>query len=374
VLQVNILITGDLYINQIYEASQIGKSVTALFKKSDLNMVNLEAPVTVGDSKILKTGPNMKADKDSTAQVIKALAINVVTLANNHILDYDEQGLEDTLTFCKEQGIQTVGAGRNLEEASKTLFIDDKEGKIALVNFAENEWASATFNTAGAHPMDLIDNVKKIKEAKEVADFVFVIVHGGHEYYKLPSPRMQKQYRFYAEQGADLVVGHHTHCINGHETHQGVPIFYSLGNFLFTEHCNDEDWYTGLILEVEISKGKISSFLHPVRQQKGDFRLSLLEGKEKEEILHRIMALNAIIGDKTKLEVEWNGYVTSKSASYLHAWSPASFIGNYYINRALYKLGLRLINRGGMALYLNLMRCEAHCDLSKAVLKRYIQR
>ena len=68
--------------------------------------------------------------------------------------------------------------------------------------------------------MDIIDNAKEIKNAKEKADYVFVIVHGGHEHYSLPSPKMQKQYRFYVEQGADIVIGHHTHCINGNEVYK----------------------------------------------------------------------------------------------------------------------------------------------------------
>jgi poly-gamma-glutamate capsule biosynthesis protein CapA/YwtB (metallophosphatase superfamily) len=76
--------------------------------------------------------------------------------------------------------------------------------------------------------MDIIDNANQIKEAKATHDKVIVIVHGGHEYYNLPSPRMQKQYRFYADQGADFVVGHHTHCISGYEVYNGVPIYYSL--------------------------------------------------------------------------------------------------------------------------------------------------
>src|SRR5699024_1090893 len=105
-------------------------------------------------------------------------------LANNHILDYDERGLKETLSVCKENNIKTVGAGKNLKEASKTLYIDYREeGKIAVINFAENEWASATEMTAGANPMDIIDNANQIKKAKEKANFVFVIIHGGHEYY-----------------------------------------------------------------------------------------------------------------------------------------------------------------------------------------------
>src|SRR5690606_30821804 len=144
-----------------------------------------------GKKKILKTGPHLKADKDSTLSVLKTLNIDLVTLANNHVLDYDEQGVLDTLVFCKENSIVTVGAGKNKEEAASVFYIDSPQGKIAIINIAENEWASATDTTAGANGMDLIDNIKQIQEAKSKSNFVFVIVHGGHEYYNLPSPRMQ---------------------------------------------------------------------------------------------------------------------------------------------------------------------------------------
>ena len=246
-----LLTTYYLIVNLPYNASKmIDKKVIDLFEQSDYNIVNLEAPVTDSETKTLKTGPNLKADRDSTLNVLQTLQIDAVTLANNHVLDYGEQGIADTLQFCKDNNIDTVGAGMNLSEAFKTLYIDSKEGKIAIVNFAENEWSAATADSAGFNPMDIIDNSYQIKKAKEIADYVVVIVHGGHEYYNLPSPRMQKQYRFYAEQGADIVVGHHTHCISGYEEYKGVPIYYSLGNFLFTENSTNDDWYTGLVLEI----------------------------------------------------------------------------------------------------------------------------
>lgn len=369
----NILITGDLYIaDKLIESQLIDQSIQALFKRADLTIVNLEAPVTDSASSILKTGPNMKANKESTAKVLAELEVDVATLANNHILDYGAQGVMDTIAFCNERDIKNVGAGRNLAEAAKTLVLETRVGKIALINFAENEWANATRDTAGANPMDIIENARQIQAAKQAADFVFVIIHGGHEYYNLPSPRMQKHYRFYAEQGADIVIGHHTHCLNGYETHGGVPIYYSLGNFLFTEHSNDEDWYTGLVLEVEIDNGKIATRMHPVRQQRDDFKLKLLEGNDRTDILQRIDSINEIIGDATELEKEWKNYASEKNDAYRRYWSPLSFIKNRYIRAALFKLGLRFTNKTGIALFLNLMRCEAHRDLSKEVLRNYL--
>ena len=368
-----ILITGDLVINREYSKSNISDSVISLFNKSDLNIVNLEAPVTTSTSKIIKTGPHLKADKNSTLQVLKSLELDVVTLANNHVLDYDEQGVADTLEFCKENNIKTVGAGMNLNEASQTLYIDTKERKIAFINFAENEWASATDESAGAHPMDIIDNAKTINDARGKADFVFVIVHGGHEYYNLPSPRMQKQYRFYAEQGADIVVGHHTHCISGNEVYKGVPIYYSLGNFLFTKHSSYKDWYTGLVLEVEIAGGRLTTQLHPVRQREENFALSLLKDEQKQNVLNRVSAYSSIIDDILKLKYKWNSYVDSKYDAYLSMWSPLSFIKNRYIGAVLRRFPFEFINEKGLALYLNLMRSEAHRDMSKETMDKHLK-
>ena len=369
-----LLIAGDCVINQTYDCSNISQSVIELFASSNLNIINLEAPVTSSNSKIIKTGPHLKAEEKSTLEVLKTLEVDAVTLANNHVLDYDEKGVEDTLAFCRENNIQTAGAGMNLEQASKTLFLDTSEGKIAIVNFAENEWASATAKSAGANPMDIIDNAKQIKDARQKADFVFVIVHGGHEYYNLPSPRMQKQYRFYAEQGADIVVGHHTHCINGYETHKGVPIYYSLGNFLFTKSSSYEDWYSGLVLEINIDKQKnIRAALHPVSQQKSSYQLHLMEKDAKQNILSRIKEYNTIINDSDKLENSWRNYVKVSSATYLKYWSPMTFIKNRYLRALINKLNIKTINKQGLALYLNLMRCEIHADMTKEVLTDYLK-
>src|SRR5690606_32026141 len=162
-----IIIAGDLVVNQNYKVNNIKQEVLELFKNSDFNIINLEAPITTSASRILKTGPHLKSEKESTLEILKALNINLCTLANNHVLDYDEQGVLDTINFCKEHNIQTVGAGKNKEEASRTLYLETKAGKIAIINIAENEWASATDTSAGANGMDLIDDVKQIQEAKK---------------------------------------------------------------------------------------------------------------------------------------------------------------------------------------------------------------
>lgn len=315
----------------------------------------------------IKTGPHLKADKNSTLQVLKSLEIDVVTLANNHVLDYDEQGVGDTLEFCKENDIKTVGAGMNLKEASQTLYLDTKEGKIAIMNFAENEWASATDDSAGAHPMDIIDNAKAINDARDKADFVFVIVHGGHEYYNLPSPRMQKQYRFYVDNGADAIVGHHTHCIGGYEIYNNVPIIYSLGNFIFTLPSKKDVWYEGLLCKLNIEKDMPIKFeIHPVKQQKKSFQTALLKNSEKDFVFEKIQELNNSIAQEGQLLKKWKEFVREKAKQYLNSFSPIQLFGSRYLTYFVKKIKTDswFMNKKHYALINNLVRCEAHKDLT----------
>lgn len=370
-----ILIAGDMVIKQDYDAiRKIDQNIVKLFKTSDFNIVNLEAPVTKSDNKILKTGPHLKSYKKSTLEVLQHLNINITTLANNHIKDYDEQGVFDTISFCKENNIIPIGAGKDIEEASKTLTLDTDAGRIAIINIAENEWASADIDSAGANGMNLIKDTRAIQQAKKEHDYVFVIIHGGHEYYHLPSPRMQEQYRFYIDQGADLVVGHHPHATSGYEIYNNSPIYYSLGNFLFTKDSVYDSWYEGLILEIDIHEGKLNHLVHPIKQAKNKFNLELSENKEKINTLDQIKEINNIISNKNLLNEAWSDLVDSRYNSYLNYWSPTNFIKSKLFNGVKNRLKVNFSNKKSLTLYSNLIRCESHLDLSKAVIKKRIEK
>ncbi len=368
-----ILITGDLVIDRKYDYGQIDDKLVGLFASSNFNITNLEAPITDSTKKIIKTGPHLKANKKSTEAVLKALKIDLVTLANNHIKDFSEIGIEDTISFCKENMIETVGAGKNLSEARKTFYIEKDGNKIAFINIAENEWASATEHTWGTHPMDIIDNAKAIINAKANANYVIAIVHGGHEMYNLPSPRMQKQYRFYTENGADIVVGHHSHCISGWETYNGKQIFYGLGNFLFTENANGTDWYTGLVLEINATTNNISTKIFPIKVQENTFSLTLAESTERSMILERVKKYSDTIVDETLLQNEWERFLESMYKYRMADLSPISFISSRIIRGSLKRMGINLYTKKGCAALLNLMRCEAHSDISIETLERFIK-
>src|SRR5690554_4345035 len=187
-----ILIAGDLFVSdQFNNDNIIDKSVQDLFSKADYRIVNLEAPITdeSSENKIIKTGPYLRMSEKTSISILNQLNIDAVTLANNHILDYGTHGLLDTFDTLEREKISFVGAGNNLVDSSKHLTIDKDGIKIAIINFRENEWSIAKEELPGANLMNLIDNSIQIREAKASHDKVIVIVHGGHEYYNLPSPR-----------------------------------------------------------------------------------------------------------------------------------------------------------------------------------------
>ena len=166
--------------------------------QADYSILNLEAPIVLDSSAaktIQKVGPALSAPIE-TIDVIKDAGFNCVTLANNHIMDYGSQALSDTISSLDEREILHVGAGQSLDDASRVLYLDDGSQKVAIVNFCENEFSIAGDISAGAFPLSIVKNYHQIQEAKEHANYVIVIVHGGHELYQLPSPRMKELFHF----------------------------------------------------------------------------------------------------------------------------------------------------------------------------------
>ncbi|OQA87448.1 MAG: Capsule biosynthesis protein CapA [Bacteroidetes bacterium ADurb.Bin234] len=290
----------------------------------------------------------------------------MVTLANNHILDYGAKGLKNTIDALKSCQINYVGAGMNLKDAAAPFSIDCDGIRIAILNFTENEWSIAEENKPGANPLNIIDNLNYIKAARAVHDKVICIIHGGHEFYK---------YHFYAEQGADAIVGHHTHCIGGFEIYKNVPIIYSLGNFLFTLTSKNEEWYTGLLAELTINKENSIKFkLLPIRQRKENFEVYLLKEEKSAAVMRQIKEINKTILNRDNLQESWLNYIQKNTSQYLNTLSFTNGIGNYYVRLVLQRLGFGkfFLSKEYLKLILNLMRCEAHSDIIKETIKKYL--
>ncbi|WP_194778192.1 CapA family protein [Pararhodonellum marinum] len=345
-----------------------GKLVDQI-KGSDLAITNMEAPLTISNKPILKTGPSIKVHPD-TIHVLKKGGFDLLTLANNHIMDYGEEGLAESIKSIDGIGLKSIGAGINFEEASKPYYFEKNGYVLAVINFAENEW-STTFNqTPGANPLDPVGNYNQIQFAKMKADKVLVITHGGHEHYPYPSPRMKSLFRFFVDAGASAVVNHHPHCISGFEWYKGCPIFYSLGNFIFDyPERNHLPWNIGMTVQLHFSDEKTRIELTTFDQCNEEIGILVHDEIRKEEVNNELKKINEIISDDLKLKNEFDKMVLSKEKTYKNYIEP---IGNKYLKFLINKKVIpSFLSEKKKRYLLNLTRCESHRDILISILERY---
>ena len=170
----------------------IFSSLKDIISSSDYAIVNFECAVASNTAKpITKFGPNLRCGKDAV-RFLKETRFNCVTLANNHFRDFGDVGVEGTISALNEYGMDYVGGGKNITDASRVLFKEIKGERLALINICENEFSIATEQRGGSAPLDIVDVACRIKKANKEADFVVVVIHGGHEHFQYPSPRMKK--------------------------------------------------------------------------------------------------------------------------------------------------------------------------------------
>jgi hypothetical protein len=372
---IKILLTGDfcpiLRTEQFAFNNQpesVFNDMLTEFQSSDLNIIDLECPLVDAGNIIKKSGPNLKASPE-TIRLLKFAKINLVAMANNHIRDYGDEGLLNTMNLCQENGIGTVGVGRNHEEARIPYTVIIKGTKLKILNITENEWSNTNGNEPGANPLDIIKNQYDIKKAKSDSDIVIVIFHGGNEFYELPSPRIKETLHFFADAGASAVISHHTHVSSGYELYNGVPIFYSLGNFCYdSSGKQDHEWNYGYAVRLNITK-KTEFEIIPFEQYGNKPGVYKLYGNEKDQFINRIETLNEIIANDKLLREHFIDYCNKNAYRYDLLFEP-------YRNRFLAFLRKRnlfpsLLTRRKKRLFLNVIRCDAHRDILLAYLNKY---
>lgn len=378
--KIRILITGDFCPHQRAEElclagnfKEIYGDMLPILQEKDLSVTNLECPLCVGEYPITKSGPHLRAHP-KCIELLKYGCFDVVTLANNHIMDHGRQGLKETLHVCRQNGMETVGAAENAKEAGRPFYRKINGIDVAIINMTEHEFSTATYDKPGANTLDPVLNYHQIVAAKERADIVVVIVHGGHEHYNLPSPRMVHTYRYFVDIGASVVVGHHTHCVSGYEVYKDAPIFYSLGNFIFDwRKPLGSAWFEGFLVALEIEKERILDFqIIPYTQFHEKVGLSLMNDRQKERFFNMIQELSSIIQDYPLLLEEWKSFSSSKNTECL--------TGLFNFGKAR-----RFLLRKGMPAHvltrnknwprlLNLIQCEAHRDILIDNLRLLVQK
>ncbi len=372
----NILIAGDfcpthripILLSQ-KKFDQIFGQVKPMIEAADYSIVNFECPVSTGvGHPIEKRGPHHRCT-DEGMEAVKYAGFNCVTLANNHFLDFGADGVKSTIDACKKWNMDYVGGGLNSNEASEILYKTLGNKVVAIINCCEHEFSIATKTTAGSNPLNPLQQYYIIQEAKQKADYVLVIVHGGHEHYQLPSLRMQDTYRFFIDAGADAVVNHHQHCFSGYEFYHDKPIIYGLGNFCFDSRKKRSGiWHEGYMIELHFDDVIMLKII-PYIQCKDEPTIRLIEDDKDFSI--RIDQLNNIIVHRTILEEEVNSYYLASQRNvlaYLQPF-PGGLMGRCLRRLFIMRLIPSFLSRKKEATLRNFVDCESHRDLLSYVLR-----
>ena len=322
-----ILFTGDLNFrgkNELsFEKSQdIISEIKPFLEDADFRIINLECPL--GDETkydpILKSGPNLICS-EANLPFLKAISADGVTLANNHIGDFGDGAVKNTLSLMKDNGILCCGAGENITEAYKAFRLVKNGKSVSIISVCENEFGIATDKSCGSAGYNPRLLFKQIKEEKGYSDFVIVVFHGGNEFNPLPSPDTTERYRFICDMGADAIIGGHTHCPQGYEIYEGKPIIYSLGNFLFksgSEKEHTDPWYYGYMSVIEITD-RLGLKIIPYKFDTDADKITPL-GKEMTDYIEK---LSDIIKDEELLKNYFKGW------AWLHQWSVNCIEGDF---------------------------------------------
>jgi poly-gamma-glutamate capsule biosynthesis protein CapA/YwtB (metallophosphatase superfamily) len=252
------------------------------FSESDITMVNLENPVSSRGTLIPKTF-NFRMNP-KYLEVLKNGGIDIVTCANNHTFDFGKDALFDTMRFLDSIGIKHVGAGKNLSEARKPVIFNIKNKKIGFLGYhGGGGWYPASEKTPGVIPrfekyiQEDIEFLRKI----EKVDYVIVNYHWGKEGSHLADGSQTNLGHFTIDAGADVVIGHHPHVLQGIEKYKKGLIVYSLGNFIFGGNSRRE--YDTMIFKLTILNGQLIPEVIPIHVS--CWQPFALEGRAKEKVL-----------------------------------------------------------------------------------------
>ncbi len=209
-------------------------------QQADYAIVNLETAVTKRGTPYSKQYNFRTGPKSLIA--VKEAGFDMVSLANNHTMDYGKKGLVDTIDYLNEVGLAYVGAGRNSEEAYRAHVIEIKDRQIAILGFSRVlptvSWYARPSKPGIASGYQLDRMVTIVEEVKKEVDYVFVYMHWGIERQQYPEPYQFDDARAMINAGADGIIGSHPHVIQGLDYYNGKPIAYSLGNFLFPDYVS----------------------------------------------------------------------------------------------------------------------------------------
>ena len=282
----------------------LSESVLDIMKNSELMVVNSEFTVSNRGTAMKGKQYTFRA-KPERLKIYDEMGVDLVTLANNHTYDFGKDAFLDMLDAFEKYNIPHIGAGHNLKEASEPYYFIINGYKFGFLNATRAEkyilTPGATETTEGVFRCyDPTNMINKIKEVKSNSDYVIAIIHFGKE----GSHELEKEQvasaKQYIDAGADAIIGHHAHVLQGFEFYKEKPIIYNLGDFIFNGNTEDT-----AIFQIKLEKnGEMSYYIIPALQK--NKYTDVLSGAEKERIIKDLnnWSVNAYIDS--------NGLITKK--------------------------------------------------------------
>ena len=313
---IKLLFAGDVLLDDEYAVmanlQNRGGNVEAAFsqdlletvRSADVFMINNEFTFTDRGTPIAGKQFTFRANPESVT-LLQDMGVDVVSVANNHIYDFGEISLLDTLSVLKEAEIAYTGAGQNLEEAMKPVYLIANGMKIGIIGATQIEkngtpdTKEATVDSAGVlRCMDTTNLLNVITNMEETCDYTILYIHWGTESQEEIDWLQEEQAPLYAKAGVDLIIGNHPHCLQKIDMVSGVPVIYSLGNFWFNSKTQNS-----CVVEVIMKEKGLDTFRFiPCKQE--DSRTRLLEGTEKQGVLNYMRSISP------NITIDVEGYVT----------------------------------------------------------------
>jgi len=262
-----LLCIGDVALADKNVAAQVWEPPKGIVPSDDVRILfNWELPI--GGS--LNPQPRSSGQRilayPKSPYVLQKWAPGFAALANNHILDAGEDGFVKTIQTLNRMGFTTLGAGRTWEEITHPVLWEGSQGRLAIVNWVFPETHPDWMCVPGPYCWPGLEEAGRIiQDLKRKTDWVLLLVHWSDEVFPYPRPQDRAIARELVSMGADLIIGHHPHVVRGMEIVDSCPVFYSIGNFYFSDIPDSHGgWITrqaprnreGLGIQVSFSRGR----------------------------------------------------------------------------------------------------------------------
>lgn len=284
-----------------------------LLASADLTVGNLEGPVATAAKR--RRGQFVYKVPPQTLSGLKWAGFDLVSLANNHLLDCGHSGLTETFRHLETAGVRPFGAGRDAAEANRPVIANLGQTKVAFLGLVAGEtWLTGPTVTADSAAQKRQQNKMRerlearadrpgtivatresvprlVRQAQQQADFVVLVIHWGVRYGRLATDFQRTIARLAVAAGADLIVGHHAHIWQPVELVDGVPVIYGVGNFAFGSGNRRAD--EGLLVRAILDRGRLEMIeLFPLyiknRDSAVDYQTKVMRGAAAQDLIDRL--------------------------------------------------------------------------------------